>query len=114
MIAKHEGEHVSSCNRIYADGFVDRFDIDNNSFCLDPDSGIINAKEATGFGKVLENKWYVDELYDKIIVKPLNRFAGFLNNIFEKYMIDGFVNGVGRAGELWQPAVAFVAKRAGG
>jgi len=55
------------------------------------------AKEETGFGKVLENKWYVDELYDKIIANPLNRFAGFLNNIFERYIIDGVVNGVGKA-----------------
>lgn len=54
-------------------------------------------KEESGFGKVLENKWYVDELYDKIIANPLNRIAGFLNNIFEKYIIDGVVNGVGRA-----------------
>ena len=54
-------------------------------------------KEQKGFGKVLENKWYVDELYDKIIANPLNRFAGFLNNIFERYIIDGVVNGVGKA-----------------
>jgi NADH-quinone oxidoreductase subunit L len=53
--------------------------------------------EATGFGKVLENKWYVDELYEKAIVNPLNRFAGFLNTVIEKYIIDGVVNGVGRA-----------------
>jgi NADH-quinone oxidoreductase subunit L len=54
-------------------------------------------KEEKGFGKVLENKWYVDELYDKVIANPLNRFAGFLNNIFERYIIDGVVNGVGKA-----------------
>ena len=53
-------------------------------------------KEETGFGKVLENKWYVDELYDAAIVNPLNKFAGFLKNIMEKLVIDGFVNGVGR------------------
>jgi NADH-quinone oxidoreductase subunit L len=53
--------------------------------------------EEKGFGKVLENKWYVDELYDKIIVNPINRFAGFLNNIFERYIVDGVVNGVGKA-----------------
>lgn len=55
------------------------------------------SKEESGFGKVLENKWYVDELYDKVIAKPLNSFAGFLNNVFEKYIIDGVVNGVGKA-----------------
>ncbi|MEI9908558.1 MAG: NADH-quinone oxidoreductase subunit L [Bacteroidota bacterium] len=52
--------------------------------------------EAAGFGKVLENKWYVDELYDKIIVNPLNKFGGFLNSFIEKFVIDGVVNGVGR------------------
>lgn len=53
-------------------------------------------KENTGFAKVLENKWYVDELYDTIIVKPLKALADFLNNIFDKKVVDGIVNGVGR------------------
>ncbi len=53
--------------------------------------------EETGFGKVLANKWYVDELYDVIIVKPRNAFAGFLNSIVEKKGVDGLVNGVGKA-----------------
>ncbi|MBS1512758.1 MAG: NADH-quinone oxidoreductase subunit L [Bacteroidetes bacterium] len=53
--------------------------------------------EETGLGKVLANKWYVDELYDKIIVKPLQSLASFFNNVIEKKLIDGFVNGVGRA-----------------
>src|SRR5688572_30199705 len=53
-------------------------------------------KEEKGFGKILADKWYVDELYDRVIVNPLNRFAGFLANIFEKYIVDGVVNGVGK------------------
>ena len=52
---------------------------------------------ATGFGKVLQNKWYVDELYDVVFVKPLMKFSAFLNNIVEKKGIDGLVNGVGKA-----------------
>jgi NADH-quinone oxidoreductase subunit L len=51
----------------------------------------------TGLGKVLQNKWYVDELYDTVIVKPLQSLAAFFNNIVEKKGIDGFVNGVGKA-----------------
>lgn len=47
-------------------------------------------------GKVLENKWYIDELYDNIIVKPLNGLAGFFKDVFEKNIVDGAVNGVGR------------------
>lgn len=50
----------------------------------------------TGIAKVLANKWYVDEFYDAIIVKPLGKLGGFLNNIVEKSIIDGLVNGVGR------------------
>ena len=53
-------------------------------------------EEATGFGKVLANKWYVDEIYDALIVRPLNAFAGFLNKVVEKNIIDGIVNGVGK------------------
>ena len=54
-------------------------------------------KEETGLGKVLENKWYVDELYDSIIVKPVMSIAKYFNNVVEKKGIDGFVNGIGKA-----------------
>jgi NADH-quinone oxidoreductase subunit L len=53
-------------------------------------------QDAEGFGKVLANKWYVDELYDMIIVKPLEALATFFKNIIEKSGIDGAVNGVGK------------------
>lgn len=55
-----------------------------------------DTEEATGFGKVLANKWYVDELYDAAVVKPLHKLGGFLDNMLEKPVIDGLVNGVGR------------------
>jgi NADH-quinone oxidoreductase subunit L len=51
----------------------------------------------TGIGKVLANKWYVDELYEKIIVQPLQSLATFFNQVVEKNIIDGLVNGVGKA-----------------
>ena len=54
------------------------------------------AEPNTGIAKVLENKWYIDELYDTVIVNPLHWFAGFLKNTIEKYVIDGAVNGVGK------------------
>lgn len=54
-------------------------------------------KENTGFGKVLENKWYVDEIYEAVIVKPIQNIGAFFSNILEKKGIDGFVNGVGKA-----------------
>lgn len=48
------------------------------------------------FGKILLNKWYVDELYDSVIVKPVNKLGSFANNYFERRGIDWMVNGVGR------------------
>ena len=50
-----------------------------------------------GISKVLENKWYVDELYAAVITRPLKSLAVFFNNIVEKKGIDGMVNGVGKA-----------------
>jgi NADH-quinone oxidoreductase subunit L len=55
-----------------------------------------DTAEPSGFGKVLANKWYVDELYDKVIVQPLHSFAGLLKNVVERLVIDGIINGVGR------------------
>ncbi|MGB8190539.1 MAG: NADH-quinone oxidoreductase subunit L [Chitinophagaceae bacterium] len=52
-------------------------------------------ESSSGFGKVLENKWYVDEIYNAIIVRPVSWFAKILNNVFE-YVLDFLVNGVGR------------------
>ena len=54
------------------------------------------TSENTGVAKLLENKWYVDELYDAVIVNPLSSLAVFFKNIVEKNVIDGAVNGVGK------------------
>ena len=47
-------------------------------------------------GQFFYNKWHIDELYNTVIVNPLNRFAGFLKNSIEKQVIDGAVNGTGK------------------
>ncbi len=52
---------------------------------------------STGFTKLLENKWYVEEFYNAIITKPINSLSAFFNNIIEKKVIDGLVNGTGKA-----------------
>ena len=53
-------------------------------------------EEDKGFWRILADKWYVDEIYDAVIVMPLNGLAGFLKNVVERSGIDGVVNGVGR------------------
>jgi NADH-quinone oxidoreductase subunit L len=56
----------------------------------------VKAVEPAGFGRVLANKWYVDEIYDAIIVRPLKSLSRFFNNIIERSGIDALVNGVGK------------------
>ncbi|MFM7710394.1 MAG: NADH-quinone oxidoreductase subunit L [Ferruginibacter sp.] len=53
--------------------------------------------EPAGFGKWLFNKWYVDELYDTIIVRPLKTMSVFLHHIIEVKGIDALINGIGRS-----------------
>ncbi len=49
----------------------------------------------TGFGKILYNKWYVDELYDAVIVRPVVRVSRFCWKVVDAGIIDGLVNAVG-------------------
>jgi NADH-quinone oxidoreductase subunit L len=54
-------------------------------------------EQPSAIGKLFENKWYVDELYDSIVVKPIDQLGVFANRFLEKSGIDALVNGVGRA-----------------
>jgi len=55
-----------------------------------------NFAPNTGIGKVVENKWYVDEIYDAVIIRPMEAFSRFLDRFAERRGIDGIVNGVGK------------------
>lgn len=53
-----------------------------------------------GLRKVLYDKWYVDELYDRVIVRPLAAVSRFFWKVVDSVVIDGAVNlagGVARA-----------------
>ena len=53
-------------------------------------------EQPTPFGKILQNKWYVDEIYDNIFVRPINQLGVIANKYFERSGIDALVNGVGK------------------
>lgn len=57
---------------------------------------IYRDEQPTALGKFLENKWYVDELYDAVVVKPIGKLGVVANKFIERSLIDGLVNGVGR------------------
>ncbi len=47
------------------------------------------------FAKISYHKFYLDEIYDAIITKPLDAFSKFFYRIIDKKLIDGIVNGFG-------------------
>jgi len=49
---------------------------------------------------LLYNKWYFDELYDLILIRPIMAFARFWWS-FDASVVDGLVNLVGRLTVLW-------------
>ena len=51
--------------------------------------------------RLVLNKYYVDELYDALFVKPLYRLFLWCAQVFDVKVIDGLVNGVARAVIAW-------------
>jgi NADH-quinone oxidoreductase subunit L len=52
-------------------------------------------KDVTGVAKVLQNKYYVDELYESVFVNPMRKLSDVLHS-FGEFLIDLVVNGAGR------------------
>jgi NADH-quinone oxidoreductase subunit L len=67
-----------------------------------------DGEPQTSLGKFLYNKWYIDELYESVIISPLNKFAGFLKNFVEKNIIDGAVNGTGKLVQYSARKIRFI------
>ncbi|HEV8586234.1 MAG TPA: NADH-quinone oxidoreductase subunit L [Methylomirabilota bacterium] len=55
------------------------------------------GRPSTPLMRLLLNAWYVDWLYDRAIVRPLYALSVVLANAFDLGVIDGIVNGLGRA-----------------
>jgi NADH-quinone oxidoreductase subunit L len=54
----------------------------------------VDTPPATGFAKVLYNKWYVDEFYDRVVVQPVLSTSRALWRYVDALLIDGTVNGL--------------------
>ena len=53
-------------------------------------------KPRSGLPFLLENKWFVDEIYSIFVVGPM-RALSHLSGFFDRYVVDGIVNGIARA-----------------
>jgi len=56
----------------------------------------LNEDEFKPWYRLLYNKYYVDEIYEMIFVKPLYRISGFFYKILDLKVVDGAVNLVGK------------------
>ena len=50
------------------------------------------AKENTYFKRLAINKFYIDEIYDLMIVKPLLATSRLIENVIDPKIFDGFIN----------------------
>ena len=58
------------------------------------------TRRFSGVYRLLYNKFYVDEIYDALVVQPLLSFSRFLWRVVDNGFIDGLVNLAGRLGLL--------------
>lgn len=58
--------------------------------------------------QLVYKKFYVDEIYDAVFVKPLNALSGFLYRIFDVKFIDGIVNSVSKGLTSTSGVIRFV------
>jgi len=57
----------------------------------------VESVAPTGFKRVLYRKWYVDEIYDALVVRPLLALSRWAWKVIDQGIIDGAVNGAGYA-----------------
>ncbi|TKC01938.1 NADH-quinone oxidoreductase subunit L [Pedobacter cryotolerans] len=56
---------------------------------------VADEAQRSALAKLSYHKFYLDEIYDAIIRKPLDAFSKFFYRIIDKKLIDGLVNGLG-------------------
>jgi NADH-quinone oxidoreductase subunit L len=101
MTAAHEGTHISlaaewvlliasSVVGIAGIGLAYWF------YVVSPDLPGRMTLRFKGAYKVLLNKYYVDDLYDAVFIRPAKQFAGFLARGIDQKVIDGIIDGGAR------------------
>jgi NADH-quinone oxidoreductase subunit L len=91
-LALHEGLVMAASSVFALVAFLLGIKLFKNIFWI---SDLVNA--ITPFHKVLQNKYYIDELYQKTIISPIGYLAKACANIFDRLVIDGSINGLGNS-----------------
>ncbi|HEU4607480.1 MAG TPA: NADH-quinone oxidoreductase subunit L, partial [Chitinophagaceae bacterium] len=57
---------------------------------------VADTEERNAIARLSYHKFYIDEIYDRLITRPLNAASSFFYQIVDRSVIDGFVNGLGK------------------
>ncbi|MCX2481703.1 NADH-quinone oxidoreductase subunit L [Pedobacter sp. MC2016-15] len=56
---------------------------------------VSDETKRTALAGLSYHKFYIDEIYDMLIRRPLDALSGFFYRVFDKKIVDGIVNGLG-------------------
>jgi NADH-quinone oxidoreductase subunit L len=96
VFALHEGVHSNLVPLLSVVVVVAGFVLALRRYRLQPVKAEQVGQPRTPVHALLLNAWYVDRLYDALIVRPLFALSEALARVFDLGVIDGAVNGIGR------------------
>jgi NADH-quinone oxidoreductase subunit L len=101
VFAAHEAAHSALVPLLSVVAFLGGAGLAVAMFALAPVRPELVGAPRTPVRALLLNAYYVDWVYDRLVVGPLLALSGFLARVFDLRVIDGLVNGTGRAVVAW-------------
>ncbi|HRG58240.1 MAG TPA: NADH-quinone oxidoreductase subunit L [Bacteroidia bacterium] len=80
-----------------------------NKYVIKGELPVADGVALSPISKLIANKYYVDEIYDALIVKPLHWISGIFYRVMDIQMVDGFVNFIGKS-VVWSSGVLRLAQ----
>ena len=97
VFALHEGEHSKLVPLLSVVVVVAGFVLALQRYKSAPVKAERVGQPSTPLRALLLNAYYIDALYDRVIVRPLFALSEGLARVFDLGVLDGVVNGLGRA-----------------
>ena len=70
--------------------------------------GTVNNRAGNPFAMVFEQKFFVDEFYDLVFVRPFRMVSGFLARVFDPKVVDGLFTGSAKLARFSGTFISFV------
>jgi len=101
VFAEHEGGHSAIVVLVSVVVFAAGLGLAMYRYRMTPVKADTVGRARTPLHALLINAYYVDWIYDTLIVRPLLALSGVLARAVDLGVIDGIVNGVGRLVTAW-------------